>query len=167
MQLSTHIHVHMYQIPIEGLLSTAQQSFLLKQQPQEVERTGISPSLPPHVLLQAVPGLQGLLQGNSIQRGSVAAEYEPWVHGSQRGADPIPVAGTALGLGAPGGGGGTRRGTKGKHQEGGGAQTLVNPLPTLDAPMRHDLSELSISLWEFIWGFNTRRYTSVHGFCFF
>ncbi len=28
----------------------------------------------------------------------------------------------------------------------------VNPLPTNDAPMRHDLSELSISLWEFIWG---------------
>ncbi len=27
-----------------------------------------------------------------------------------------------------------------------------NPLPTNDAPMRHDLSELSISLWEFIWG---------------
>ncbi len=43
----------------------------------------------------------------------------------------------------------------------------VNPLPTNDAPMRHDLSELSISLWEFIGGFNTRRYTSVHGFCLF
>ncbi len=28
----------------------------------------------------------------------------------------------------------------------------VNPLPTNDAPMRHDLCELSISLWEFIWG---------------
>ncbi len=28
-----------------------------------------------------------------------------------------------------------------------------NPLPTNDAPMRHDLSELSISLLEFIWGF--------------
>ncbi len=27
-----------------------------------------------------------------------------------------------------------------------------NPLPTNDAPMRHDLSELSISLWEFMWG---------------
>ncbi len=26
----------------------------------------------------------------------------------------------------------------------------VNPLPTNDAPMRHDLCELSISLWEFI-----------------
>ncbi len=43
----------------------------------------------------------------------------------------------------------------------------LNPLPTNDAPMRHDLCELSISLWKFIWGFNTRRYTSVHGFCFF
>ncbi len=31
--------------------------------------------------------------------------------------------------------------------------TGVNPLPTNDAPMRHDLGELSISLWEFIWGF--------------
>ncbi len=29
----------------------------------------------------------------------------------------------------------------------------INALPTNDAPMRHDLSELSISLWEFIWGF--------------
>ncbi len=29
----------------------------------------------------------------------------------------------------------------------------LNPLPTNDAPMRHDLCELSISLWEFIWGF--------------
>ncbi len=28
----------------------------------------------------------------------------------------------------------------------------INPLPTNDAPMRHDLGELSISLWEFIWG---------------
>ncbi len=28
----------------------------------------------------------------------------------------------------------------------------LNPLPTNDAPMRHDLCELSISLWEFIWG---------------
>ncbi len=28
----------------------------------------------------------------------------------------------------------------------------LNPLTTNDAPMRHDLSELSISLWEFIWG---------------
>ncbi len=26
----------------------------------------------------------------------------------------------------------------------------VNPLPTNDAPIRHDLCELSISLWEFI-----------------
>ncbi len=45
----------------------------------------------------------------------------------------------------------------------------INPLPTNDAPMRHDLSELSISLWELILygGFNTRRYTSVHGFCLF
>ncbi len=29
---------------------------------------------------------------------------------------------------------------------------IINPLPTNDASMRHDLSELSISLWEFIWG---------------
>ncbi len=29
---------------------------------------------------------------------------------------------------------------------------MVNPLPTNDAPMRHDLCELFISLWEFIWG---------------
>ncbi len=29
---------------------------------------------------------------------------------------------------------------------------LLNPLPTNDAPMRHDFGELSISLWEFIWG---------------
>ncbi len=29
----------------------------------------------------------------------------------------------------------------------------LNPLPTNDALMRHDLCELSISLWEFIWGF--------------
>ncbi len=28
----------------------------------------------------------------------------------------------------------------------------INPLPTNDTPMRHDLCELSISLWEFIWG---------------
>ncbi len=28
----------------------------------------------------------------------------------------------------------------------------VNPLPTNDAPIRHDLCELSISLWEFIYG---------------
>ncbi len=28
----------------------------------------------------------------------------------------------------------------------------INPLPTNDAPMRHDLCELSISIWEFIWG---------------
>ncbi len=28
----------------------------------------------------------------------------------------------------------------------------INPLPTNDAPMRHDLCELSISLWEFICG---------------
>ncbi len=31
-------------------------------------------------------------------------------------------------------------------------QIFFNPLPTNDAPMRHDISELSISLWEFIWG---------------
>ncbi len=37
----------------------------------------------------------------------------------------------------------------------------INPLPTNDATMRHDLSELSISLWGFIWGVYTRRYTSV------
>ncbi len=30
--------------------------------------------------------------------------------------------------------------------------TSFNPLPTNDAPMRHDLCKLSISLWEFIWG---------------
>ncbi len=41
---------------------------------------------------------------------------------------------------------------------------LKHPLPTNDAPVRHDLCELSISLWG---GFNTRRYTPVHGFCFF
>ncbi len=29
----------------------------------------------------------------------------------------------------------------------------VNPLPTYDTLMRHDLCELSISLWEFILGF--------------
>ncbi len=29
--------------------------------------------------------------------------------------------------------------------------TSVNPLPTSDAPMRLDLCQLSISLWEFIW----------------
>ncbi len=34
-----------------------------------------------------------------------------------------------------------------------GMSTHINPLPTNDAPMRHDLCELSISLWEFIWGF--------------
>ncbi len=34
-----------------------------------------------------------------------------------------------------------------------GEDLTLNPLPTNDAPMRHDLSELSISLWEFIWGF--------------
>ncbi len=49
------------------------------------------------------------------------------------------------------------------------ASVMINPLPTNDALMRHDLCELSISLWEFIWGvlINTKRYTSVHGFCFF
>ncbi len=41
----------------------------------------------------------------------------------------------------------------GKRQEGKSAVIqIVNPLPTNDAPMRHDLCELSISLWEFIWG---------------
>ncbi len=44
---------------------------------------------------------------------------------------------------------------------------FFNSLPTNDGKCRHDLCELSISLWEFIWGFNTRRYTLVHGFCFF
>ncbi len=29
----------------------------------------------------------------------------------------------------------------------------INPLPTNDAPICHDLCELSISLWEFVWGF--------------
>ncbi len=29
----------------------------------------------------------------------------------------------------------------------------VNSLPTNDGKCRHDLCELSISLWEFIWGF--------------
>ncbi len=43
----------------------------------------------------------------------------------------------------------------------------INSLPTNDGKCRHDLCELSISLWEFIWVFNTRRYTLVHGFCFF
>ncbi len=30
---------------------------------------------------------------------------------------------------------------------------LFNSLPTNDGKCRHDLCELSISLWEFIWGF--------------
>ncbi len=46
-------------------------------------------------------------------------------------------------------------------------EQLFNSLPTNDGKCRHDLCELSISLWEFIWGFNTRCYTLVHGFCFF
>ncbi len=53
---------------------------------------------------------------------------------------------------------------------GGGVNSIdINSLPTNDGKCRHDLCELSISLWEFIWGFyfNTRRYTLVHGFCFF
>ncbi len=29
----------------------------------------------------------------------------------------------------------------------------INSLPTNDGKCRHDLCELSISLWEFIWGF--------------
>ncbi len=41
---------------------------------------------------------------------------------------------------------------------------LLIPLPTNDAPKRHDLS---ISHKNLSGGFNTRRYTSVHGFCFF
>ncbi len=40
----------------------------------------------------------------------------------------------------------------------------INPLPTNDAHMRHGLS---ISHKNLYGGFNTRRYTSVHGFCFF
>ncbi len=30
-------------------------------------------------------------------------------------------------------------------------QQLINSLPTNDGKCRHDLCELSISLWEFIW----------------
>ncbi len=33
------------------------------------------------------------------------------------------------------------------------SRTPINPLPTNDAPIRHDLCELSISLLEFIWVF--------------
>ncbi len=33
------------------------------------------------------------------------------------------------------------------------AVTCLNSLPTNDGKCRHDLCELSISLWEFIWGF--------------
>ncbi len=39
-----------------------------------------------------------------------------------------------------------------------------NPLPTNDAHMRRGIS---ISHKHLYGGFNTRRYTSVHGFCFF
>ncbi len=46
-------------------------------------------------------------------------------------------------------------------------QPPFNSLLPNNAIWRHDLCELSISLWEFIWGFNTRRYTLVQGFCFF
>ncbi len=31
--------------------------------------------------------------------------------------------------------------------------SAINSLPTNDGKCRHDLCELSISLWEFIWGF--------------
>ncbi len=31
---------------------------------------------------------------------------------------------------------------------------------------RYTRHEVSVSLWELIWGVNTRRYTLVHGFCF-
>ncbi len=44
---------------------------------------------------------------------------------------------------------------------------FFNSLLPNDAIWRHDLCELSISLWEFIRGFNTRRNTLVQGFCFF
>ncbi len=49
------------------------------------------------------------------------------------------------------------------------ATYCVNSFLPNDAIWRHELCELSISLWEFIWGFyfNTRRYTSVQAFCFF
>ncbi len=40
----------------------------------------------------------------------------------------------------------------------------LKPLPTNDAHMRHGLS---ISHKNLYGGFNTRHYTSVHGFCFF
>ncbi len=39
----------------------------------------------------------------------------------------------------------------------------LNPLPTYDAHMRHGIS---ISHKNLYGGFNTRHYTSVHGFCF-
>ncbi len=44
---------------------------------------------------------------------------------------------------------------------------IINSLLPNDAIWCHDLCKLSISLWEFIWGFSTRRYTVVQGFCFF
>ncbi len=44
---------------------------------------------------------------------------------------------------------------------------VINSLLPNDAIWRNDLCELSISLREFIWGFNTRCYTLVQGFCFF
>ncbi len=40
----------------------------------------------------------------------------------------------------------------------------LNPLPINDAHMRHGLSISHKNLYR---GFNTRRCTSVHGFCFF
>ncbi len=42
-----------------------------------------------------------------------------------------------------------------------------NSLLPNDAIWRHDLCELFISLSELYVAFNTRRYTSVQGFCFF
>ncbi len=43
-------------------------------------------------------------------------------------------------------------------------RTGFNPLSTNDAHMRHGLSTNHKDLYG---GFNTRRYTSVHGFCLF
>ncbi len=47
-------------------------------------------------------------------------------------------------------------------------QKCFNPLTSNDAPMRHDLSELSIyKLMGIYMGDLYRRCTSVHGFCLF
>ncbi len=43
-------------------------------------------------------------------------------------------------------------------------RVAINHLPTNDAHMRHGTSISSKNLYG---EFNTRRYTSVHGFCFF